>query len=328
MLGAATEVTDKIESNGTLWAASSWESVADPLNPTAGHEGFAEDKTGDYTNLSNKNVWSKTYYGALDGVTINKDYERGDNIFYQGKHYVYVSHLSSSDESFGGEAGVNNFQQLLLGGALKELGVYVDTVGAGGSSDKSKDSFYAANQDLEYVDRLPDSGEVRTSGVQRRGDPMQNGDGIFNSLDDQLYNSLNPGNDGIFGTMDDFYSTTPYGDVAASAAHTDSDADNNRDLLDTANDLGDFSVADFVDYIQTVANFRAVNGGTMSRLNYASRILEENRINLESAHGRIMNADIALESSKLAKQNVLIQASAAMITQANQMNQIVLQLLQ
>ena len=62
-----------------------------------------------------------------------------------------------------------------------------------------------------------DSGEVRTSGVQRRGDPMQNGDGIFNSLDDQLYNSLNPGNDGIFGTMDDFYSTTPYGDVAASA---------------------------------------------------------------------------------------------------------------
>jgi flagellin-like hook-associated protein FlgL len=41
-----------------------------------------------------------------------------------------------------------------------------------------------------------------------------------------------------------------------------------------------------------------------------------------------MNADIALESSKLARQNVLIQASAAMITQANQMNQIVLQLLQ
>jgi len=66
----------------------------------------------------------------------------------------------------------------------------------------------------------------------------------------------------------------------------------------------------------------------MSRLNYANRILEENRINLESAHGRIMNADIALESSKLARQNVLIQASAAMITQANQMNQIVLQLLQ
>ena len=82
------------------------------------------------------------------------------------------------------------------------------------------------------------------------------------------------------------------------------------------------------DSIQTIANFRAVNGGTMSRLNYANRILEENRVNLESAHGRIMNADIALESSKIARQNVIIQASAAMVTQANQMNQIVLQLLQ
>ena len=80
---------------------------------------------------------------------------------------MYVSHLPSSDESFGGEDGINDFQQLLLSGAIKELGVYVDTVGAGGSSTKSKDSFYAANQELEFVDRLPDSGEVRTSGVQR-----------------------------------------------------------------------------------------------------------------------------------------------------------------
>ena len=322
-----------IEHDNGLWAEWSTSSVdsqgsaislTDPLlDPD-----FAENKTADYADLSNKDIWSKTYFAGLDGISINTDYERGDNIFYQDKHYVYISHLPSSDESFGGEDGINDFQQLLLSGAIKELGVYVDTVGAGGSSTKSEDSFYAANQELEFVDRLPDSGEVRTSGVQRRGDPMQNGDGIFNTLDDQFYNALNAGNDGIYGTMDDFYSTTPYSEIASSAAHTDADADNNLDLMDTANDLGDFSVADFVDYIQTIANFRAVNGGTMSRLNYANRILEENRVNLESAHGRIMNADIALESSKIARQNVIIQASAAMVTQANQMNQIVLQLLQ
>ena len=33
---------------------------------------------------------------------------------------------------------------------------------------------------------------------------MQNGDGIFNTFDDQFYNALNAGNDGIYGTMDDF----------------------------------------------------------------------------------------------------------------------------
>jgi flagellin-like hook-associated protein FlgL len=330
-----TDVTSLIDlneepdlDNNDFWEP--WKATADDTSvlDDPNFSGFAVNKTSDYQDPSNKDIWTKTYFSELNGISVNMDYERGDNIFYQGKHYVYVSDTTSSHPSFGGDEGVNDFQQLLLGGAIKEVGVYVDTLGAGGSSTKAKDSFYAANQDLEFVDRLADSGQVLTSGVQRRGDPMQNGDGIFNTLDDQLYNSLNAGNDGIFGTMDDFYSTTPYGDVASSAAHADADADNNRDLLDTANDLGDFSVADFVDYIQTVANFRAVNGGTMSRLNYANRILEENRINLESAHGRIMNADIALESSKLARQNVLIQASAAMITQANQMNQIVLQLLQ
>ena len=66
----------------------------------------------------------------------------------------------------------------------------------------------------------------------------------------------------------------------------------------------------------------------MSRINYTNRILEENKVNLESARGRIMDTDIALEASKMARQNVIMQASAAMVTQSNQMQQIVLQLLQ
>jgi flagellin-like hook-associated protein FlgL len=323
--GLTTDVTNEVT---TIEDNVIWKQWGLPISEPLTNSNFASDITSSFTDLSNKDIWSKTYYGSLNNISVNTDYQRGDNIFFEGKHYVYVSNLPSSDESLGGNDGVNDFQQLLSNGAIKELGVYVDTVGAGGSKSKSKDSFYAANQDLEFLDRLPNSGEVRTNGVQRRGDPMQNGDSIFNSYDDLLYNSLNAGNDGVYGTMDDFYSTTPYGNVALSAAHTDADLDNNVDLLNSANDLGDFSVADFVDYIQTVANFRAVNGGTMSRLNYANRILEENRINLESARGRIMDADIALESSKIARQNVIMQASAAMVTQANQMNQLVLQLLQ
>ena len=197
---------------------------------------------------------------------------------------------------------MNDFEQLLLNGAIKELGIHVETTGAGGASDKAQNSFYKADSDLEFVDRLAGSGLVRTSGAARMGDPMQNGDGVFNSIDDQIYNELNPGNDGIFGTMDDFYSATPYQSVATKAGHIDSDADNNKDLLDLSNDLGDFSVADFVDYTQTVANFRAINGGTMSRINFANRIMEENKINLESARGRIMDTDISLEASKMARQ--------------------------
>ena len=99
-------------------------------------------------------------------------------------------------------------------------------------------------------------------------------------------------------------------------------------MLDTTNGLENFSVADFVDYIQTLANVRAVNGGTMSRLTYAERILEENEINLGAATSRIMDADMAYESTKMARQNVLVQAAASMVTQANALNNVVLSLLQ
>jgi flagellin-like hook-associated protein FlgL len=170
---------------------------------------------------------------------------------------------------------------------------------------------------------------VRTGGSERRTDsPLPPGDEIFGSADDSMYGGLNAGNDGIYGTADDYYASTIDPNLARNGGQIDADADNNKDLLDTSFGLEDFSVADFVDYIQSVANFRAVNGGTMSRLNYATNILEENQVNLEAATSRIMDVDMAKESAKLAQYSVKLQASASMIVQANQLNQVVLQLLQ
>jgi len=50
--------------------------------------------------------------------------------------------------------------------------------------------------------------------------------------------------------------------------------------------------------------------------------------NLEAANGRIMDVDIAAETTNLAKQQILVQASAAMVAQANSANQVALMLLQ
>ena len=150
--------------------------------------------------------------------------------------------------------------------------MYVDTIGGGGAPSSPSDIFFRRNQDLQFVDRLPGSGEVRTTNMARRTDaPLPPGDEIFNSPDDAFYGGLQAGNDGIYGTMDDFYESTADIALAQQSAHLDADADNNKDLLDLNNNLEDFSVADFVDYIQTLANVRAVNGGTMSRLNYTGR---------------------------------------------------------
>jgi flagellin-like hook-associated protein FlgL len=167
---------------------------------------------------------------------------------------------------------------------------------------------------------------VRTNSIERRGEPSDS-DNIYNSNDDLYYGGLNPGADGIYGTKDDVYATTAYSEFAKAGGHIDSDADNNKDLLNESNNLTDFSVMDFVDFIQTIANFRAINGGSMSRLEYAGRMLAENRSNLEAAYGRIMDADIAMESSRFAKHNVMVQASASMVAQANQLTNVALTLL-
>ena len=322
----ATNLGFFTDSPWQAWNAAGTTNIGDPVVGTTGHV----DRTGDYTDVTNSSKWVKTHYSHLSGKTVGTSYTRGDNIHYQGKNYVYVSHLDSHDALYTDPTneGYTEFSELLRLGAIRELPMYVDTVGGGGSPDLPDDIYFRPNQDLKFVDRLPD-GSVRTQNMARRTDsPLPPGDEIFNSPDDAFFGGLQPGNDGIYGTMDDFYSSTADINIAQQSAHVDSDSDNNKDLLNTSNNLEHFSVADFVDFIQTLANVRAVNGGTMSRLTYAERILEENEINLGAAASRIMDTDMAYESTKMARQNVLLQAAASMVTQANALNNVVLSLLQ
>lgn len=321
---------------GLYFSVNPWQSVAagssgstNVGDPAQGSDTFV-NRTSDYTSVGNSSKWIKTHYSHLGDKTIGTSYNRGDNIYYQGKNYVYTSHLDSNDALYTDPAneGFTEFSDLLRLGAIRELPMFVDTRGGGGGSGLPDDIYFRPNQDLKFIDRLPD-GSVRTANMARRTDaPLPPGDEIFNSPDDAFYGGLQPGNDGIYGTLDDFYASTADVNVAQQSAHVDADADNNKDLLNGSNNLEHFSVADFVDFIQTLANVRAVNGGTMSRLNYAERILEENEINLGAAASRIMDTDMAYESTKMARQNVLLQAAASMVTQANALNNVVLSLLQ
>ena len=79
--------------------------------------------------------------------------------------------------------------------------------------------------------------------------------------------------------------------------------------------------------IQNLAQLRAYNGSEQSRLNFASDTLSINKTNLESANSRIIDVDVAEESSKLARFNILQQAGTAMLAQANQSSQSLLRLL-
>ena len=85
---------------------------------------------------------------------------------------------------------------------------------------------------------------------------------------------------------------------------------------DTKN-LSEFTTSFFSQAVENIAALRAQNGGTMSRLDFALNNVDRTRSNLEASYGQIMDVDIAEESTRLAKFQILVQASASMLAQAN-----------
>jgi flagellin len=87
------------------------------------------------------------------------------------------------------------------------------------------------------------------------------------------------------------------------------------------------AVATIQTQIQNLATLRANNGAEQSRLSFAADMLSINKINLESANSRIVDVDVAAESSQLARYNILQQAGTAMLAQANMSTQSILRLI-
>ncbi len=80
--------------------------------------------------------------------------------------------------------------------------------------------------------------------------------------------------------------------------------------------------------LQELATMRAQNGAEASRIGFAQDMLVVNKNNLEMANSRILDVDVAAESTQLSRFNILQQAGTAMLAQANQSAQSVMRLLQ
>ena len=91
--------------------------------------------------------------------------------------------------------------------------------------------------------------------------------------------------------------------------------------------ITDISVGVFTQALENIATLRADNGASMSRLRFAGQEMAVQETNMIAAKGRITDVDIAAESTQLAKYNVLVQASASMLAQANTSADIALMLL-
>jgi len=80
--------------------------------------------------------------------------------------------------------------------------------------------------------------------------------------------------------------------------------------------------------LQTIAGEQAKFGSLINRLNFSVANLSKASVMTEQAVGRILDADFALETTNLSKQQILNQAATSMLAQANQSKQSILALLQ
>ncbi|MEC7164207.1 MAG: flagellin, partial [SAR324 cluster bacterium] len=121
------------------------------------------------------------------------------------------------------------------------------------------------------------------------------------TIDSSSYNAS------VFGTTNKYSSSNTTGTVFSFAAAS----------LGTSFTLDSVSVGVFSKALENIASLRAQNGGTMSRLTFSEEMISQMRTNMQAALGRIVDVDLAEESTELAKNQVLVQASAAMLAQAN-----------
>jgi len=152
----------------------------------------------------------------------------------------------------------------------------------------------------------------------------------YDQLTDELYGMLSEEFNGIALFANGGSTLTIYtsDNTSQTAALTIADMQSTVYDLVNGGDVTTTATADAVSSaIDALATLRATNGAQQSRFTRAADMLDINITNLESAYGRVMDADIAEESVKKAKYDILQQAGLAMLVQANQSKENILALL-
>jgi flagellin len=184
---------------------------------------------------------------------------------------------------------------------------------------------------LERISEL----KVLYSDVTKSSSDKANYNTEFLALSKQLTDNSNEKFNGV-----SLFGSGPIGNVAVTEDGGTSVSIGARDLASTATGVGvitaatgitalaTISVGQISTAIENVATMRANNGSEQSRFGFASELVTTNKANLESATSRILDVDVASESTQLARFNILVQAGTSMLAQANQSSQTALKLLQ
>jgi len=91
--------------------------------------------------------------------------------------------------------------------------------------------------------------------------------------------------------------------------------------------LSDISVGVITQALENISFLRSQNGGTQSRLTFNLNSISTQKTNMRAALGRVVDVDLAEETTNLAKYSILQQSAASILAQANQSTDVALMLL-
>jgi len=243
----------------------------------------------------------------------------------------------------GVEANVGNAISFLQvqDGILESSGKIVDRMAElkALSQDVLKNTSDIANYNSEFANlqlQLRDMANTKFNGVSLFGTGVAFGSdntnkkSIVTSADGTVNVSINQSQLLSALTID----TTGATNGTSLGSTTFADAAGNANVFTFASattsdaiSLGAIDANVYTKALENIATLRSENGASVSRLMFSEEAATQRRTNLEAAHVRIMDVDIAAESTALAKYSILVQASASMLAQANQSSNIALQLL-
>jgi flagellin len=176
--------------------------------------------------------------------------------------------------------------------------------------------------------------ELRTlySDSTKNASDLSNYDTEFTALSNQLTAITNEkfNNTSLFASTGTTVFTTDNLNTTSSVVMAGRDLSSSTSgvgVLDGGVSISSVQLSDITAAIQNVATMRAANGAEQSRLGFASDLLTVNKANLEAANSRIIDVDVAEESTQLARWNILVQSGTAMLSQANGSAQTALRLL-
>ena len=179
----------------------------------------------------------------------------------------------------------------------------------------------------KVLERIAELKTLSTDATKTTSD-IANYDSEFTALKSQLTSLTADKFNGVALFGGGTLSVTTSEDATQSMNITKADLATSTTTITGAANLSALTATNVTDAIASVATSRAQNGAETSRLGFAADQLAVNRTNLEAANSRIIDVDVAQESTRLARNNILVQAGSAMLAQANASSQSALRLLQ